>query len=109
MTIRRLAACLVPSALCLLAWAGDASAQGCGHCTTHGCGNLWHIDNCATIPRRAQPAPPGTYVNRWTHLQETKAELDDFVENLYLDESRDYVKRILVLADSYRQLYPNIG
>jgi soluble lytic murein transglycosylase len=37
------------------------------------------------------------------------AELDDFVENLYLDESRDYVKRILVLADSYRQLYPNIG
>ncbi|HKH49210.1 MAG TPA: transglycosylase SLT domain-containing protein [Thermoanaerobaculia bacterium] len=37
------------------------------------------------------------------------AELDDFVENLGLDESRDYVKRILVLADSYRQLYPNIG
>lgn len=37
------------------------------------------------------------------------AELDDFVENLYLEESRDYVKRILVLADSYRQLYPSIG
>jgi soluble lytic murein transglycosylase len=37
------------------------------------------------------------------------AELDDFVENLGLDESRDYVKRILVLADSYRQLYPEIG
>jgi soluble lytic murein transglycosylase-like protein len=37
------------------------------------------------------------------------AELDDFVENLYLDESRDYVKRILVLADSYRQLYPSFG
>ena len=37
------------------------------------------------------------------------AELDDFVENLDLDESRDYVKRILVLADSYRQLYANIG
>ncbi len=36
-------------------------------------------------------------------------ELDDFVENLGLDESRDYVKRILVLADSYRQLYPDIG
>jgi soluble lytic murein transglycosylase-like protein len=37
------------------------------------------------------------------------AELDDFVENLDLEESRDYVKRILVLADSYRQLYPAAG
>ncbi|MES1245111.1 MAG: lytic transglycosylase domain-containing protein [Acidobacteriota bacterium] len=36
-------------------------------------------------------------------------ELDDFVENLGLAESRDYVKRILVLADSYRQLYPEAG
>lgn len=36
-------------------------------------------------------------------------ELDDFVENLGLDESRDYVKRILVLSDSYRQLYPMVG
>lgn len=35
------------------------------------------------------------------------AQLDDFVENMDLDESRDYVKRILVLADSYRQLYPS--
>jgi soluble lytic murein transglycosylase-like protein len=37
------------------------------------------------------------------------AQLDSFVETLNLDESRDYVKRILVLADSYRQLYPSIG
>ncbi|HET9226413.1 MAG TPA: transglycosylase SLT domain-containing protein [Thermoanaerobaculia bacterium] len=36
-------------------------------------------------------------------------ELDDFVENMDLDESRDYVKRIMVLADSYRQLYPAAG
>jgi soluble lytic murein transglycosylase len=35
--------------------------------------------------------------------------LDDFVETLDLDESRNYVKRILVLADSYRQLYPSLG
>ncbi len=41
--------------------------------------------------------------------EDPDAELDDFVENLNLDESRDYVKRILVLADSYRQLYPDIG
>ena len=31
------------------------------------------------------------------------------VETLKLDESRNYVKRILVLADSYRQLYPSLG
>jgi soluble lytic murein transglycosylase len=36
----------------------------------------------------------------------TDAGLDAFVENLALDESRNYIKRILVLADSYRQLYP---
>jgi soluble lytic murein transglycosylase-like protein len=35
--------------------------------------------------------------------------LADFVETLDLDESRNYVKRILVLADSYRQLYPALG
>ena len=35
--------------------------------------------------------------------------LDDFLETLSLDESRNYVKRILVLADSYRQLYPSLG
>jgi soluble lytic murein transglycosylase-like protein len=37
------------------------------------------------------------------------ARMDDFVENLSLDESKSYVKRILVLADSYRQLYPEAG
>jgi soluble lytic murein transglycosylase-like protein len=38
------------------------------------------------------------------------ARLADFVEKeLSLDESRNYVKRILVLADSYRQLYPSLG
>ena len=37
------------------------------------------------------------------------AGLDEFVETLALDESKSYVKRILVLADSYRQLYPEAG
>ncbi|HEX6202950.1 MAG TPA: transglycosylase SLT domain-containing protein [Thermoanaerobaculia bacterium] len=32
-------------------------------------------------------------------------ELDYFLETLPIPESQDYVKRILVLADSYRQLY----
>jgi len=38
-----------------------------------------------------------------------EVQLDAFVETLDLDESRNYVKRILVLADSYRQLYPSLG
>jgi hypothetical protein len=37
------------------------------------------IDNCSTIPPGAQPAPLGTYMNRIIHIQETKAEMDDFV------------------------------
>ena len=50
--------------------------------------------------------------NRIRRLWKEEGEdpsLDDFLENLYLDESRNYVKRILVLADSYRQLYPELG
>lgn len=38
-----------------------------------------------------------------------QVRMDDFLETLKLDESRNYVKRILVLADSYRQLYPSLG
>jgi soluble lytic murein transglycosylase-like protein len=36
-------------------------------------------------------------------------ELDKFLEGLGLEESKTYVKRILVLSDSYRQLYPLPG
>jgi soluble lytic murein transglycosylase len=36
-------------------------------------------------------------------------ELDRFLEGLDLEESKTYVKRILVLSDSYRQLYPVPG
>jgi len=36
-------------------------------------------------------------------------ELDRFLEGLGLEESKTYVKRILVLSDSYRQLYPLPG
>jgi hypothetical protein len=37
------------------------------------------VDNCATIPRGAQPAPPGTYVNGFIRVQDMLAESDDFV------------------------------
>lgn len=36
-------------------------------------------------------------------------EVDRFLEGLGLEESKTYVKRILVLSDSYRQLYPTAG
>ena len=36
-------------------------------------------------------------------------ELDRFLEGLDIEESKIYVKRILVLSDSYRQLYPLPG
>jgi len=36
-------------------------------------------------------------------------EIDRFLEGLDLEESKTYVKRILVLSDSYRQLYPQAG
>ena len=36
-------------------------------------------------------------------------EIDRFLEGLGLEESKTYVKRILVLSDSYRQLYPLPG
>jgi soluble lytic murein transglycosylase len=36
-------------------------------------------------------------------------ELDHFLEGLGIEESKTYVKRILVLSDSYRQLYPQAG
>ena len=36
-------------------------------------------------------------------------EIDTFLEGLGLEEPKTYVKRILVLSDSYRQLYPQAG
>src|SRR5689334_17421380 len=76
-----------------LAAAGAAHGQGCPSCGlggpavpggfgtgfSHGRPCPWYVDNCSTIPRRVQPAPSGTYVNRWAHLQTSKAQLDDFV------------------------------
>jgi hypothetical protein len=45
-----------------------------------GDGYKWyHINNCATIPKGAQPAPPGTYVNKFIEIQSGIAEADDFV------------------------------
>lgn len=37
-----------------------------------------------------------------------QADLDLFVESLSIEESKSYVKRVLLLADSYRLLYPEL-
>jgi soluble lytic murein transglycosylase-like protein len=52
---------------------------------------------------------PNRISRLWKESGRPDVELADFVETLHLDESRNYVKRILVLADSYRQLYPSLG
>ena len=41
--------------------------------------------------------------------QSGSGEVDRFLEGLDIEESKTYVKRILVLSDSYRQLYPTAG
>ena len=46
-------------------------------------------------------------IRRMWREREPGAGVDDFLETLTIDESRHYVKRILVLADSYRRLYPS--
>src|SRR5260370_3298413 len=57
---------LLPPALCLVP---AAFCHAGGHCT----------DNCANIPKGAQPAPNGTYVNKFIEVQSNLAEADDFV------------------------------
>ena len=47
--------------------AGTANAQG------------YKVDNCSQIPKGAQPAPIGTYLNRFIEIQDANAEADDFV------------------------------
>lgn len=46
---------------------------------------------------------PGRIQRLWRAGQ---GDLDSFVENLRPEETKNYVKRILVISDSYRQLYP---
>jgi hypothetical protein len=43
-------------------------------------GDRWYcVNNCANIPKGAQPAPPGTYINKFIEIQSGIAEADDFV------------------------------
>ncbi len=50
---------------------------------------------------------PGRILRLWH--SSGRGDLDRFVEGLQSEETRNYVKRILVISDSYRQLYPSPG
>jgi soluble lytic murein transglycosylase len=49
---------------------------------------------------------PNRILRKWREAGGRDDELDLFLERLDISESQAYVKRILVLSDSYRQLYP---
>lgn len=49
---------------------------------------------------------PNRILRKWRESGGKEEDLDLFLERLDISESKTYVKRILVLADSYRQLYP---
>jgi hypothetical protein len=71
MTLKRtlIISCLLGASLTLAATAraGDRS-------------NRWYcVNNCANIPKGAQPAPLGTYINKFIEIQSGIAEADDFV------------------------------
>lgn len=51
---------------------------------------------------------PGRIARLW-RAAGPDPELDGFLEGLTLEEPRDYVKRIVVLAEGYRSLYPDLG
>jgi soluble lytic murein transglycosylase len=48
-------------------------------------------------------------IKRWWHEARGRRSLDEFIEDLELSETRDYVHRIVLFADSYRQLYGTPG
>ncbi len=51
---------------------------------------------------------PGRISRLW-RASGPRPELDLFLEGLDLEESRNYVKRIVLLAESYRSLYSDLG
>jgi soluble lytic murein transglycosylase len=51
---------------------------------------------------------PGRIRGLWRQAG-PQPELDAFLEGLSIEESKNYVKRTLVLADGYRSLYPRLA
>jgi len=69
---------------------------------------LTQFDGSVELALAGYNGGPGRISRLW-RASGPEPELDRFLEGLDLEESRNYVKRILVLADSYRSLYPELG
>jgi soluble lytic murein transglycosylase len=51
----------------------------------------------------------GPYRIRRLWAEAKRRELDSFIEDLQIEEPKIYVKRILLLSDSYSRLYPELS
>jgi soluble lytic murein transglycosylase-like protein len=69
---------------------------------------LGMFDGNVELALAAYNSGPGRIARLW-RAAGPDAELDRFLEGLTLDEPRNYVKRIVLLAASYRSLYPDLG
>ncbi len=66
------------------------------------------FDNRVELALAGYNGGPGRIGRLWREQQAT-GEVDRFLEGLSIVESRNYVKRILVLAESYRSLYSDLS
>ncbi len=66
------------------------------------------FDNRVELALAGYNSGPGRIQRLWRE-QKSSGEVDRFLEGLSIDESRNYVKRILVLAESYRSLYSDLS
>jgi len=66
------------------------------------------FDNRVELALAGYNGGPGRIGRLWREQQST-GEVDRFLEGLTIVESRNYVKRILVLAESYRSLYSDLS
>jgi len=69
---------------------------------------LDHFDGRVEVALASYNGGPGRIGRAW-RAAGPDPELDRFLEGLRPDESRRYVKRILLLYESYRSLYPDLG
>ncbi len=66
------------------------------------------FDNRVELALAGYNGGPGRIGRLWRE-QQAAGEVDRFLEGLSIVESRNYVKRILVLAESYRSLYSDLS
>ncbi len=66
------------------------------------------FDNRVELALAGYNGGPGRIGRLWRE-QQTPGEVDRFLEGLTIVESRNYVKRILVLSESYRSLYSDLS